>query len=230
MVTAEKYEQAKEFIFKDDHDEYSSLIALTDEYFEMQKNCNEFLRSISSQVNICVISKYGLPEIPLSENAGEESDIYLATRLSSHGATCADYDSTLSGRYIKQRTEQGYANYISPDRKIDASTCALPETTWFVKGMAHRCFSACVDTLSVQFVNSDNMNVNSDEKYPQFLQFTATTDGDMNDAEGYVTPVEAVQSDPISDIPLLKAISEPFVTFFRFMKSLFRFLQTLAVE
>lgn len=228
MVTPEKYEQAKQFIFKDDAEEYADLLALTDQYFEMQKNCREFLKSASEKVNICVIAKYGLPEIPLSENANEESDIYLAARLGSHGATCADYDSTLSNGYIARQTEAGLGKYISPDRKIDASTCALPDTTWFVKGMAHRCFAACVDTLSVEFVNSDGMTVDSDEKYPQFIQFVPTNNADINDQEGYVVPVEPVeQGNPIMDNPVVKMITTPIVRFWEFIKSFIRFIKTV---
>ncbi|MBQ7654472.1 MAG: hypothetical protein IJS17_05310 [Clostridia bacterium] len=227
MVTPDKYEKAKQFVFGSDSEEYSGLIRLTDEYFVMQKNSVEFLKSISDEVNICIISKYGMPEIPLSENATEESDIYLATRLSSYGATCADFDGTLSGKYIAARTEEGYGKYISPDCKIDASTCALPDTTWFIKGMAHRCFAACVDTLSVEFVNSENMTVFNNEKYPQFLQFTATNDS-LNDAEGYLTPIAASQPDNTGFAgKILGRIIDPFVKFREFLKSFFRFIKTV---
>lgn len=186
-----------------------------------------FIKSISHKVNICIISKYGMPEIPLSENATEESDIYLATRLSSYGAICADYDSTLSNKYIAERTQAGFGKFISPDRKIDASTCALPETTWFIKGMSHRCFAACVDTLSVKFVNSDGMTVDSDPDYSQFLQFNATNDS-LNDAEGYLTPVEAVKVQ--GQMPLcafFEKITTPLVRFWKFMQSFIKFIQTL---
>ncbi|MBQ7579714.1 MAG: hypothetical protein IJU39_00205 [Clostridia bacterium] len=227
MVTPDKYEQAKKFIFGGKTDEYAGLIALTDQYYEMQKNSVNFLKSIKDKVNICIISKYGMPEIPLSENATEESDIYLATRLSSYGATCSDYDGTLSQKYINNRTKAGFGKYISPDRKIDASTGALPDTTWYIKGMAHRCFAACVDTLSVRFVNSEKMTVDSDPKYPQFLQFNPTNDS-LNDAEGYLTPVAAVEAKDQSKFgAIFEKISTPFVRFWEFIKSFFRFIKTL---
>lgn len=227
MVTPDKYEQAKQFVFGDEIEEYSELIALTDEYYEIQQESSDFLKSISDEVNICIISKYGMPEIPLSENATEESDIYLATRLSSYGAVCADFDGTLSQKYVNERTQAGYGKYISPDLKIDASACALPETTWFVKGMAHRCFAACVDTLSVKFVNSDNMTVDSDPSYPQFLQFTATNDS-LNDAEGYLTPVAALEAKEQTVLgAIFEKLSTPLVRFWKFLQSFIKFVQTL---
>ena len=226
MVSADAYEKAKAFIFADDAEEYADLIALTDAYYEMQKNCIPFLRSLCGKVNVCVISKYGLPAMPLSEQALEESDLYLAVRLSSHGAIAANYGETLSDKYIRGRIEAGYDKYISPDRKIDASVCALPDTTWFIKDISHKCFPACVEDLALRFVNTDGMTVETDEAFPQFLQFDAT-DGGLNDAQGVLTAVKQTdKGSAFAENSFLKKITNPFIRFFKLIQSLIRLLKS----
>lgn len=227
MLTADKYEQAKAFVFGGDTAEWSELIALTDEFYEMQKDARTFLQKVSKTVRICTIAKYGLPALPLSARAREEADIYLAVSLASHGATAANYDGMLPNHYIKAQTDNGLGKYISPDRKIDASTCALPETTWFVKGMAHRCFAACVEDLSVAFVRSDDMTVDTDEAFPQFMQFHATNDS-LNDAEGYLTAVENVDApSALQENRFVHAVTNPFVQFAALTRSFWRMLLSL---
>ena len=56
--------------------------------------------------------------------------------------------------------------YISPDKKIDASTCMYPDTTWFIKDLHHNYF-APIEAPSVEIMRYD-MTVDND-KYPQYM-------------------------------------------------------------
>ena len=65
--------------------------------------------------------------------------------------------------------------YISPDLKIDASTCLFPERTWFIKDLHHDFFGP-LQEMSMELMRYDTTVDN--EKYPQFLTCTGenTTD------------------------------------------------------
>ena len=63
------------------------------------------------------------------------ADALIDTQYTSGGATCSDYGSTLGDDYVC-KANCGH-NHLSPDNRIDASTCALPENTWFIEGQYH---------------------------------------------------------------------------------------------
>ncbi|MDO4381320.1 MAG: hypothetical protein Q4D20_10655, partial [Clostridia bacterium] len=66
--------------------------------------------------------------------------------------------------------------YLSPDLIVDASSCAFPDYTWFVKDLAHETFPAAVDKLIMQiFASKTQYTVTSSSKYPQFLRFDSST-------------------------------------------------------
>ena len=65
--------------------------------------------------------------------------------------------------------------YLSPDLKIDASTCILPDKTWFIKNSYHDHFTDIYHDLIRAFFNGDNVTVTTNEEYPQFLD--AQVDG-----------------------------------------------------
>ena len=53
---------------------------------------------------------------------------------------------------------------------IDASTCALPENTWFVRDWLHCNGNSGIDELFNLVMTSDEVSVTSFEKFPQFLE------------------------------------------------------------
>lgn len=190
MVEPEYYEKAKDFVFGDSKDEWSGLIALTDEYYEMQKDFYDFHRENSDKVHFAVVTKYGFPCIPLSADAAEESDGFVSVGLASFGATAASSGDKLSNCYIKKAEAEGKSEFISADKKIDASTCFFPETTWFIKGLEHKVFPDCVNDLMIEFVNSNGaMTVNTDPAFTRFLQYNSSNNLSSDEARGTLTPI-----------------------------------------
>ena len=90
----------------------------------------------------------------------------------SVGATVANLWETLGDGYV-QAIDDGH-NHLSPDNRIDASTCALPDHTWFINEMVHCTTHDGHSALYRWFFESDNnetpVNVFSNPSYPQFLQ------------------------------------------------------------
>jgi len=88
-------------------------------------------------VEVGVLAAYGLANAPIVEHHDESGDTVVGVADASFGATAAGLFSKLPQDYIDERIALGYGDYISPDGKIDASTCMFPETTWFMKNKHH---------------------------------------------------------------------------------------------
>ncbi len=107
-----------------------------DFYHTVQEHEVETMQSVMDKgVGLSVVAKYGYPLAPIVESRHTESDFVVDAKYSSMGATCAPYNETLPADYVQAMHPE--KDYISPDRKIDASTCAFPEQTWFIKNSMH---------------------------------------------------------------------------------------------
>ncbi len=170
FVPDEYYESAKSFMGLDEATHAVLLDRLDYYHYEVQSRAGELLtRAQSNGTNIYIVAGYNMQRTPLVEAYMNNSDGTVDTQYASVGATCAyigeqlpkDYKQAVSGKY----------NYISPDRVIDASTCALPEQTWFIKDMLH---STCHDGhdafYRVLFTSEEQLTVHDLEEYPQFMQ------------------------------------------------------------
>ncbi|MBQ8029144.1 MAG: hypothetical protein IJ262_07030 [Clostridia bacterium] len=157
----------------------------------VQKKSRANLLSLKDEINLNVISKYNLPALPVMGEGCANSDAVAETHYTSFGATAADFGTRLSAEYIEAMDEDAKA-FLSADEKIDASTCVLPEKTWFIKNSYHDHFPESVDALMNEIFISDGMTVFTNEEYPQFLD--ADVDGKT------LTPVTGVDKDiPESD-------------------------------
>ena len=139
----------------------------------VRANKLQTLQTLNENANVYVISRYGYSSVPVTPSFNVLSDGVVDTRYSSFGATASDYDKTLS----KAQTANVPAQYISPDRRVDASTCLFPEQTWFIRNMKHSLqavsLAKMIDLLLAQ---EEQANVDTFEQYPRFLVYDAQTD------------------------------------------------------
>ena len=141
-VRAEDYETAKEYVFgsegSEKRQEWAGLIEKLDNYDKLvRQHIPEILEEIEENANLCIISKYGMQLAPIYEDNELVGDQIISVKYSSFGATTGTIKEPLSDSYIAKRAAEGKSRYISPDKQIDASTCAYPDKTWFVKGSSH---------------------------------------------------------------------------------------------
>lgn len=183
MVTADRYEETKAFVFGDENSEkyqyYSGLIEKLDNYDKVvRQRIPEILKSAEADgVNICIISKYGFQMPPVIESLDEQGDVWTTTRFSSLGATVSKIGTTLSDEYIESRKALGLEKYISPDKQIDASTCVFPEYTWFIKNAVHDDWTKEEDWIITTVCGSDErITVDSIDERPQFLVYDREND------------------------------------------------------
>lgn len=179
MVSIEDYDRAMETVFYGaDLSEYAELINKVEYYREsIQLKFEENTKSQTEKgIEFSNIVKYGIQTIPVTENSDELSDRTVTVRESSFGATVASVGETFSEKYIDNSIVNSTAKYISPDKQIDASTCMSPNTTWFVKNLAHDHFPTCINGLVSEIINNDGFTVFSSSEYPQYLVYDAETE------------------------------------------------------
>jgi hypothetical protein len=216
-MSAEKYPQAKAYIFRDGREvEYAGMIEKLDAYYEnVQLKMDETFDTLEEAgVDFGVIAKYNVPSLPLYAEADEQADFFTGIENASLGATAAPLDKTLSDSYINSLADK---KYVSPDKKIDASTCRFPDTTWFVKNIVHDDFPDSLHNFIAKFINSNGtMTVFTDTvNYPQYL--------DYNAEDGSVTPI--VGTDP--EVPENGSSEKRFSAFIRFFTAIMNFFTKL---
>lgn len=213
-VAPEDYEQAKKLVFAGQEEEYAGLIAKIDHYhYDIQKNEVEILKKYQAQgMGLGVVVDYNVPSyLPFVEGATENGDATVLVKHSSFGATVADYGSELSAKQLEGVDEK----YISSDHIVNASTCAFPDNTWFVKGCNHSIFPTSIDRLNLTIARTNGMTVDTNSDYPQFLKYDEETQ----------------QIAPLEDQPAGDTIVGPTVGFlekiFNFIRAFFEMLKNL---
>jgi hypothetical protein len=94
-----------------------------------------------------------------------QSDALIDSATSSGGTTFAPIGESFDESY-KQKVDDGH-NHVAPDGSVDDSTCMFPESTWFVSGFSHWCYSTnLIDWLEEY---EGQPTVTSNPEFPQFL-------------------------------------------------------------
>ena len=161
----------------------------------MQANVGDTLKAAKAAgVNVAIVSNYNYQMPPVSTASEMTGDQVIETMHTSGFATCANIGETLP--------ESVSGPYVSPDRVIDASTCLLPDETWFIKDMKHVEFSDVQNQCDFYLwlmTTDTQVNLHSDPAYPQFMRYNSETgvlvpqamlQGDVN-FDGVVNLVDA---------------------------------------
>ncbi len=200
--------------YADPNHEYAGLISRIRYYHDniMMKAEDIIGTAREEGIKVSILSKYGDPPFPLSKEGNFTGDGFVALEMASFGATCALNGKQLPKDYVQAKYSD-VRNMISPDRCVDASTCLLPDNTWYIKGLWHGEKTDSYYNL-INTVLYEDIDV-TDSRYPQFLE---------NDGNGYLIPM-AESEDPGKDttwlqdfltlIPrLLKMLIEKIKAFF----------------
>ncbi len=199
MIPAKYFEAAIDFTFNTPElkKEFAGLIAKARDFHRnVQLTCYDTMTELRNDgMRFMIVSKYDTPVVPLGPEADYNGDFYAETELSSFGATCAPYGETLSEKHISSLNAIE-KRFLSPDLKIDASTCLFPETTWFIKYCLHDHWPEPQDAMAMQFLRDKNMTVFTYDEYPQYLKLTDFVAGG-DKTSGVMSPVEG--PDPVED-------------------------------
>ncbi len=180
LVGPDHYAKAREGVFGGYEEEYAGLLEKLDNYdAKVRQRVPEIIKNgIAAGVKFANYAKYGDFQVqPLCETNNEIGDNSVSLKAESLGATTAKYGSTLSDQYLADAEKKGTAKYISPDKMVDASTCLLPDTTWFIYGSSHTQFPAIIHDFMLKFLKANgNMTVFSDPTAPQYMVYTGPED------------------------------------------------------
>lgn len=221
MVPTEYLEDAIAFVYNTPElqEEYKGTIEKARSYnSNVAVNARACIKELSDDISISVISKYNLPLMPVFADCEPTSDGIAETEYTSFGATVADYGKTLSADYIVSISEEN-KKFLSPDNMIDASTCALPERTWFIKNSYHDHFPSSIDKL-IETILTTDMDVFSNELYPQYLDAEVTADD--------LVPVEKSETEEAPDDNKKETEKEKWFDILkRFIQSIINFFKSL---
>ena len=217
MVPAEYLDAAVDFVYNTPElkEEYAGTIEKAYSFRDnVMVNARDCMTELSDEIDISILSKYNLPVMPVFPDCYNTSDGTAETYLTSFGATTADFNKTLSADYISAMSEDD-KKFLSADEKIDASTCVLPEKTWFLKNSYHDHFPTNLDMLIETIFTTEDMTVFTDSDYPQFL--------DAGESDEYFVPV----TEKDAEVPADDSKEGLFDMLYRFVKAIIQMIMKL---
>lgn len=170
FVPHNNYELAKSMVF--DENTSQKLISRLDEYhYNVQCRAGEILRKAQSDgVKIMIVAGYNEQRTPLVVSDTANSDATVDAAFASVGGTVADLGTTLPEGYTQKKTSCGHS-HLCEDGVVDASSCALPEHTWFIRDMLHSTtHDGHGEFYNLFFYTNEVDNVHKNPAYPQFMQ------------------------------------------------------------
>lgn len=218
FVPDEYYESAKEFMIVDEA-EQAGLVSKIDAYhYNVQTKATDILQEAYKTVKIYNVVGYNVQRTPLVPAYMNTSDGTVDSKYASVGGICADYRTTLGADYV-QAVNDGH-NHLSADGMIDASTCALPESTWFIKDMLHSTtHDGHGEMYDWMFTSKEQQTVYSSPDYTQFMQ-NNVADQSFSPVS-ITTPVDEFKANP-SFTTLARLIQYIFEQFKIWFKSLIK--------
>ena len=192
---------------------------------ELEGEANLYKQFVKNHgVEIGVLAGYGLVQPPITESSYMTGDCTVDLYSSSFGATAAGVFDTLSDEYIAEREALGYGEYISADKKVDASTCLFPDTTWFVKNKHHD-IGCGWEYIAERFCRYTNYTVNSNpNNVSRFIVATA-----VNGSSNFENMTEDnCQDGPWLDVVEKKPTTESkLASLMKFLTAIFKFITAL---
>lgn len=173
FVPAEYYEELKEQFL--DEEESANLIAKSDYFhYEILPYMTQRLSEcVDNGTNIYIVAGCDIPSVT---GLYEQSDGIILLSGST-GAESAPFDMRYSDGFTGAKTvcDSEEHNHVSPSMNIDASTCFLPEQTWFVSGLFHGMTwkDEYTQDLCLMLLFSDEcVSVHTYKEFPQFKYST----------------------------------------------------------
>ncbi|MDR1733701.1 MAG: alpha/beta hydrolase [Oscillospiraceae bacterium] len=142
-----------------------ALLKLADRYHnDIQAKAGSILKkALRNGVKVAITASYNHAPIPVTADWDYQSDGFLSSKHESGYAGFA--------RYKGNELPPSPAKYRSPDGMVDASTCLLPEYTWFVKNQRHD--SSPSRALREFIITSKTIpTVRTSKDFPQYLIVT----------------------------------------------------------
>ena len=184
MVSEEDFDTARKNIFEGHEKEYAGLLKKIDRYDKrVRRRLDDIILDAQEHgLKVAVLAKYGnFQEPPVGKHSSDICDNMIALSETSFGATVAKYGDTLPVTRYFWTMLSGKKEYISADKMVDASTCLLPDTTWFIYGSGHaQAWSVIEDYICNFFAADGKLTVFDRPDMPQFV---------LDNGQGALVPI-----------------------------------------
>lgn len=172
MIPDEYYNEAKSLFFdgKEGYDNALKEINKIQDFVTRTEQIHADL--VASGVKVSIVSHYDREQLPIYSKSYLHGDGVLESARTSSGATFARFGETLSDAELANVE----AEFISPDRVVNASTCQFPDQTWIVKDAKHvGCKTGSDHTeMAIWLLTQDTQpTVYTNPAYPRFLRCDA---------------------------------------------------------
>ncbi|MCR5782015.1 MAG: hypothetical protein K6G90_04675 [Clostridia bacterium] len=178
------------------------LAAAIDEFKELQEDPTDILLYVrESGVRMDVVALWNVQMLPIGKNCGVQSDGFIDTAYQSFGATCIDLNEVAEAMQAVQQEDTDHdhmsnsfdaldplAKYAGRCHYIDASTCVLPENTWFIHNMKHDTWDSASNSTDflIWLIEADHeLEVWEETAYPQFMQYNRYVNPGVLSNNGY---------------------------------------------
>lgn len=205
-------------------EEYKIIINKATEVYENVTSRSEeiLLSARDNGVKVGFIAEYGVQVLPLSREGSYISDKLVSVKNQTIGVNTTKVDGAFSDKYIEAKTKEGLDKYISPDKQVDTSDSPFRDTTWVVKNVNHE-FPEVLNAMALAFLRTD-LTIDSDPKYPPFLNYFKTDNG-----YGRIAPMEEHNANDIewgtaSGVEKGQATITAIKTFIEFIQKLVLYL------
>ena len=173
MIPDEEFDAAVDFFFKGVEGEYTTALAEIAEIREFVTSTEDIMAKLeASNVKFGYVSHYNSRQLPIYSGFKAHGDGVLESDRTSGGATFANFGETLTDAQLAGVE----AEYISPDKVVNAKTCLYPETTWIIKNAKHvGCKDGSEHTeFAIWLITQDEQpTVKTNAKYPRFMNCDA---------------------------------------------------------
>ena len=175
LVPEDDYQDAMDFMYGDEIIDVEFLDTIS-AYREVRSATNRTLTNAKAAgIKISFVVGYNIQILPMTATVNEKSDGIASVKYASAGATTTDLNDFWDCDAVCLNSAH---NHTSPDGDIDASTCFLPENTWFIQNLPHLDF-ASKDTagfIAWLLTAPEQYNVWQNNAYPQYLKYSPITE------------------------------------------------------
>ncbi len=203
LVPVDDFDAALDNMFDDEINKtlYESIVDFKD---NQEDYADILLNAKDRGINVSIVAAWDLQILPIGQNVSVQSDGVVDTAYASFGATCVDLNNVAEAMLATQTNIDDHdhmsANYdmLTPWYSyagacyyIDASTCVLPENTWFIKNMKHGTFdpmSNCARFLAWLVTADSERTVWQDAAYKQFMIYNRYVNPGILMSDGFVSP------------------------------------------
>ncbi len=173
LVPDEEFDAAVDFFFKGVESEYTTALAEIAEIREFVFSTEDTMKKLEAAgVKFGYVSHYNSRQLPIYSGYTAHGDGVLESDRTSGGAIFAKFGETLTDAEIAGVA----AEYISPDKVVNASTCLYKDRTWIVKNAKHvGCKDGSDHTEFAYWLITQETQptVYTTAKYPRFMNCDA---------------------------------------------------------